>query len=306
MTSANQIDPNLKAPMTDSFVDGRGSRADAPLRAAGELQLHAGRRTCSATSRRTSRRVWVSRWPTTPPGRVLTGTLPDGATYSVPTFVANGAKVIAGGGGFLTTTVPGYSTDYHGLELALVKRMSNGWMGRVGFSYNNARDHFASEAGRYDTNGNPTPTANEPLVDGGQFAPSSSASSGSGSVYVNAKWQFNANGDVPGAVWHRGQRQRLRPPGLSVPAVPPQALGGESLSVLVTPTVDYFRYDNVWDTDVRAGAGVQVPDALGARDWRPLQRRQREHGAGPEQQHPGDDVQPDWAEPEPADLPDRC
>ena len=119
-------------------------------------------------------------------GPTLAGPLPDGTSYSVPTFVSNGAKVNAGGGGFLTTTVPGYSTDYHGLELALVKRLSEGWMGRVGFSYNNAREHFASVAGRYDTNGNPTPTVAEPLVDGGQFAPQSRASSGSGSVYVNA------------------------------------------------------------------------------------------------------------------------
>ena len=33
----------------------------------------------------------------------------------------------------------------------------------------------------------------------------------------------------------------------------------------MTPTIDYFRYDNVWDADVRARAAVQVPDALAAR-----------------------------------------
>src|SRR5262249_40735172 len=88
-------------------------------------------------------------------GPVLTGTLPDGAAYSVPTYVANGAKVVAGGLGFLTTTVPGYYTDYHGVEVALVKRLSNRWMGRLGFAYNNAREHFSDPAGRYDTNGNP-------------------------------------------------------------------------------------------------------------------------------------------------------
>ena len=31
------------------------------------------------------------------------------------------------------------------------------------------------------------------------------------------------------------------------------ALGADSgLQVLVTPTIDYFRYPNVWDTDIRA------------------------------------------------------
>src|SRR5205823_2073562 len=89
-------------------------------------------------------------------------------------------------------------------------------------------------------------------VDGGQFAPSSSASSGSGTVYVNAKWQVNANAmyvmpkgvEVSANVFGRQ--------GYPFPLFRSQALGGETLSVLVTPTIDYFRYDNVWDTDVRA------------------------------------------------------
>jgi hypothetical protein len=169
----------------------------------------------------------------------------------VPTFVANGTKVVAGGGGFLTTTIPGYSTDYHGIELALVKRLSKGWMGRVGVSYNNAREHFASAAGRYDTNGNPTPTPNEPLVDGGQFAPQSSASSGSGSVYVNAKWQFTANGMYQAPFGIEASANVFGRQGYPYPLFRTQALGGESLSVLVTPAIDSFRYDNVWDTDVR-------------------------------------------------------
>jgi hypothetical protein len=250
VTSANQLDPNLKAPMTDSFVAG----VDRELMPHLALQVNYsytrttnlfGNSTASITPR-----VGVTLADYTA-GPVLSGTLPDGTSYSVPTFVANGTKVVAGGGGFLTTTVPGYSTDYHGLELALVKRLSKGWMGRVGFSYNNARDHFASAAGRYDTNGNPTPTPNEPLVDGGQFAPQSSASSGSGSVYVNAKWQFDANGMYQAPFGIEASANVFGRQGYPFPLFRTQALGGESLSVLVTPTVDYFRYDNVWDTDVR-------------------------------------------------------
>ena len=52
----------------------------------------------------------------------------------MPTFIPNAAKVAAGGNGFLTTNIPGYSTDYNGLELGVVKRLSNKWMSRVGFS----------------------------------------------------------------------------------------------------------------------------------------------------------------------------
>jgi hypothetical protein len=251
VVSANQVDPNLKAPRTDSFVAG----VDRELMPHVALQVNYsytrttdlfGNLAANITPRVGVTLADYSAGPT------LTGTLPDGTTYSVPTFVANGAKVVAGGGGFLTTTVPGYSTDYHGVEVAFVKRLSKGWMGRVGFSLNNARDHFESAAGRYDTNGNPTPTPNEPLVDGGQFAPSSSASSGSGTVYINARWQFNANGMYQAPLGIEASGSVFGRQGYPYPLFRQQALGGETLSVLVTPTVDYFRYDNVWDTDIRA------------------------------------------------------
>ena len=191
-------------------------------------------------------------------GPVLTGALPDGTSYSVPTFVASGAKVVAGGFGFLTATVPGYSTDYHGLEVALVKRLSSRWMGRVGLSFNNAREHFASAAGRYDTNGNPTPTVSEPLIDGGQFAPVSSASSGSGNVYIDAKWQLNANGMYLAPLGIEASANVFGRQGYPFPLFQNQALGGESLGVLVTPAIDTFRYDNVWDTDVRAARAFKL------------------------------------------------
>ena len=126
-------------------------------------------------------------------GPALTGTLPDGTEYDIPTFRPDPAKVAAGGNGFLLTNVPGYYTDYQGVELGLVKRLSNRWMARAGFSYNNAREHFSSSDGLYDANGNPTRTLTEPLVDGGQFAPESGGS-GSGTIFVNAKWQLNVNG----------------------------------------------------------------------------------------------------------------
>ena len=127
------------------------------------------------------------------PGSGFSGTLPDGTPYNVATWIPNPARVAAGGNGFLLTNIPDYYTEYHGLEVGIVKRLSNRFMLRVGFGWNNAREQYTSKAGLYDTNGNPTPTLSEPIKAGGQFAPQSSGS-GSGSVYTNAKWQFNANG----------------------------------------------------------------------------------------------------------------
>jgi len=252
VTSPNQIDPNLKAPRTQSIVAG----VDRELRPNLVVQVN-------YSYTRTSDLFGNFTAPNTPRVGVtladytqnvgFSGTLPDGTPYNVPTYIPNPAKVNAGGNGFILATIPDFYTDYHGLELSLVKRLSNKWMSRVGFSWNNAREHFTSNAGRYDTNGNPTPTTTEPLVDGGQFVPQAGASGLTS--YINAKWQFNANGmyqapygiDVSANVFGRQ--------GYPFPLFRQSTsanMGSDSgLQVLVTPTMDYFRYDNLWDTDLR-------------------------------------------------------
>jgi hypothetical protein len=249
VTSANRINPDLKAPVTQSFVAG----VDREIRSNFAVGV-------SYTYTRTTDLLGNATFSVTPrvgvsladyaPGPTLTGSLPDGSSYSVPTYIPNQAAVTAGGNGFLLTNWDGFSTDYHGLEFNAVKRLSNRWMGRVGVAYNNAREHYQPQA-RYDTNGNPTPTVTEPLVDGGQFAPLSSGNS-AGSVFINAKWQFNANAmyqapygiEIAGNVFGRQ--------GYPFPLFRSQTLGADSgLQVLVTPKIDTFRYDNVWSTDLR-------------------------------------------------------
>src|SRR5205085_5839991 len=126
-TSANVIDPNLEAPITQSVVAG----IDRELRPNLALQVnYSFTRTSNLFgnfANAITPRVGVSLADYTP-NAPLTGVLPDGSTYSIPTFTPNAAKVSAGGSGFLLTTLPGYSTDYHGIELGLVKRLSNKWM----------------------------------------------------------------------------------------------------------------------------------------------------------------------------------
>jgi len=260
VTSANVLDPNLKAPKTSSIVAG----VERELRPNLAVNVnYSYTRTSDLFGNFTGRitpRVGVS-LADYAPGSGFSGTLPDGTPYNVPTFIPNAAKVTAGGNGFTTTNIPDYTTDYHGLELSLVKRLSNRWMARAAFSWNNAREHFGSAAGTYDTNGNPTPTLSEALKDGGQFAPQSGGS-GAGSIYINAKWQINANAmyqapygiEVSGNVFGRqGYPSPLFRQGTTA------ALGGDStLQVLITPAIDYLRYDNLWNTDLRAARTFKV------------------------------------------------
>jgi hypothetical protein len=249
VTSSNRIDPNLEAPVTQTFVAGVG-RELMP-----NFALEA-----NYTYTRTTDLLGNASWSVTPrvgmtladyiPGPTLTGTLPDGSSYSVPTYIPNPAKVAAGGNGFLLTSWNGYSTDYHGLELGAVKRLSNRWMMRVNVAFNNAREHYEPQA-MYDTNGNPTRTITEPLVDGGQFAPQSTGN-GVGNVYINARWQFNANGMYQAPYGIELAANVFGRQGYPFPLFRAQTLGADSgLSVLVTPQIDTFRYDDVWNTDVR-------------------------------------------------------
>ena len=249
-SSANRFDPDLQAPTTQSLVAGveRELRPNLAVQATYSYSRTDHLFGNSATNMTPRLGVALADYA---PGPLLTGTLPApySTSYSVPTYIGDAAKVSASGGAFVLTTVPGFFTDYHGLELGMVKRLSDRWMGRVALSFNNAREHFDGTAGQYDTNGNPTPTVTEPLIDGGAFAPLVNA--GFGNYYLNAKWQLNLNGmyqapfglEVAGSLFARQ--------GYPFPIYRSQALGADALNVLVSPQVDTFRYPNVWATDLR-------------------------------------------------------
>src|SRR3954463_5727406 len=121
VTSANRIDPDLKAPVTQSFVAG----LDRELRANLAVTVnYSYTRTTDLLGNATftvTPRIGVSRSDYAA-GPTLTGTLPDGSSYSVPTYIANAAKVTAGGSGFLASNWDGVYVDYHGIELSAVKR----------------------------------------------------------------------------------------------------------------------------------------------------------------------------------------
>jgi hypothetical protein len=255
VTSANRLDPNLKAPVTSSLVAG----VDRELLPNLAVQVnYSYTRTEDLFGNFTGTitpRVGVGRNDYAP-GSGFSGTIPVlGGTYNVPTFIPNQAAITAGGNGFLTTNVPGYYTDYHGLELGLSKRLSNRWMGRVGLSWNNAREHFDDANGMYDTNGNPTPTVTEPLKNGGQFAPQSGGS-GSGTIYINAKWQFNANAMYQAPAGIELSANVFGRQGYPFPVVrsgTTAALGADStLTILLSPEIDTYRFPNLWNTDFRA------------------------------------------------------
>ena len=92
----------------------------------------------------------------------------------------------------------GYHQQYVGYEVTFVKRMSNNWMARAGFSYNDHKEYFTNRATAIE---DPTPVARDgksqdasPLQDGGLVITRSSGSGKTNFFFVSPKFQFVANG----------------------------------------------------------------------------------------------------------------
>jgi hypothetical protein len=187
------------------------------------------------------------------------------------TFSPNPDLVDAGGGGRLRTNSPDYYTNFSGVELTMTKRLSNRWMSRVAFSWNDWTEHWrGTPYGVHDTasssnEGQITPTEADALVQGGQVA-YLSGGSGKASFYTSVKWQLYANAmvqgpwgfDLSGGVF--GKQGGPYPITVRLPA----GRDGQ-LQALATGEIDALRYPNVWNVDLRlaktlkfGGAGLTL------------------------------------------------
>jgi hypothetical protein len=249
VTSANRIDPDYKAPLATEAIVG----LDRELLANMAMSM-------TYTYRRNTRQtmedaIGLSRGDYTP-GTPLTGQLADGTAYTVPIFIPNAALVTANGNGRILKNRPGYAQNYHGFELAAIKRLSGRWMARLAASYFSHTEDFDGEPVAYF--GNPTRTDTDPMVQGGEV-PVRSAGSGFGDVFYNAKWAVNLNAmyqlpwDLEIAANVFGRQ------GSSYPLFRNGVLGGQgTFRVLVSPEVDTFRLQDIWNMDLRMAKNVKV------------------------------------------------
>ncbi len=249
VTSANRIDPDYKAPVSDGVVIG----IDRELIPNFALQVN------YSFGRTTG-------YPYTPfvgvtsadytAGTPVTGTLPGGSAFNIPTFIPDGAKVASVGGGRLYTNWPGYISKFNGIEVSLHKRMSNKWQMRLAAAFNNPQEEYDQNPAFTDI-GNLTRLDTAPLVSGGQTAPRSGGS-GSGDVFINQKWSFNVNGayQLPWGLEAAGNLFGKQ--GTPFPLYRNATLGRDgSRRVLVTPLLDTYRFPNLWDLDLRLAKNVK-------------------------------------------------
>jgi hypothetical protein len=189
----------------------------------------------------------------------FTGTADPVGSYSVPFYNAIPSHVPANRDATIYQTRKDYYQQYSGFEISAVKRMSNRWMARFGFSTNKDTEHWTSEAGRPATNGDPTPTLGQPNVNGGDII-RSSGGSGKSSIYtVLPKYQFILTG-LYQAPWgvnlgaNINTRQGYAMPYNYNPVATRDVLGSNK-TLLLTPGQDVtaFRLPTVTEFDARVG-----------------------------------------------------
>ena len=177
-----------------------------------------------------------------------TAVLPNGQSVSLPWYhLASGVPIPIYN---VITNRPDYYQLYKGLELTATKRMSNRWMLRGNFTFQNCTQHVGS-GGVID----PTVTRLCGVCSGSQVLVGSGSGSGSfGGVYINSKWNYSLTGayQIPVIETSLGFNLNGRQ-GYALPYVTRVAApNGEGNKLLLAPSsVDSFRNPNVSDLDLR-------------------------------------------------------
>lgn len=170
---------------------------------------------------------------------------------------ANLAALEANNYGLYLTNRPDYNRTYNGIELTAVKRLSNRWMGRVAFAYNDWTESFDGRNGIQ----NPLPTlydsygyqsfSSTVLTDAKQSGGQVGYWSGSsGSVYwVGGKWQLSANAlyqigagfEVAGNLYAR--EGYIRPISITI--------DNTFVDSVLASEIGQERLPNIWNLDLR-------------------------------------------------------
>jgi hypothetical protein len=175
--------------------------------------------------------------------------------YTVTPYVL--APGVAGRvtGGRLLTNRDDFHRQYHGIDLALTKRLSHRWMARLAASYMNWTDHITGPAGHFP---NPNPIDIDPGIDGGSVI---RQGVGSGkALFVGNDWQVAAN-----ALFEVGQGFELATNVFARQGYPRPifiqvntgAFEGTT-NVLAVPAVDDVRLPNLFNMDLSLAKNLKL------------------------------------------------
>jgi hypothetical protein len=251
--SPNTIDPDYSAPKDHEFIVG----VDHELMA--DLAM-----SVAYTWRRSSdQRDWAPRI-----GLDSSDYSPNAVVsrngFSAQTFSPDPDLVAASGGGRILMNRPDYHQGYNGLELSLMKRLSNNWMARAAFSWMDHKEYYDGPGAVQNPTRTDTVLRNGisgPQDDGAAFA-NRAAGSGKGDIFFNAKWQFVAN-----ALWQGpggfelgaalfGRQGFARP----IVIVTSAGLDGNQRTMTTGNEIDSLRYPDLWNLDLRLAKNFSFGD----------------------------------------------
>jgi hypothetical protein len=253
LSTVNKVDPNVKAPITHEFLIGMDKELLPNFSVSGTF-----------TYRRMVDLIWDPLTGVKPSDYTQTGTLtgniPELGAFSVPLYALRSAAVPAGGGETETNRA-GYHQRYLGFEFSAVKRMSNHWMARLGFSTNDWREYFDDPSlSIVDPTRAPAPAITQarqfagPQIDGGLVV-RKAAGSGKSNVYLVApKYQIVANGSYEGPWGLNFGANLVTRQGYAEPFFQSNVAAGDPLgrkTVLLVSQVDAFRLPAVSSLDAR-------------------------------------------------------
>jgi hypothetical protein len=89
---------------------------------------------------------------------------------------------------------PGYTTNYHSVELQLTKRLANRWMAHGGLTWTDWKQKVGNKANGCQDPTNVIATNGDSCDNGIVYFGGASNSGSFGNTYINAKWAFNVNG----------------------------------------------------------------------------------------------------------------
>jgi hypothetical protein len=245
----NRIDPDLKPNRTHEFVLGL-ERELAPNFAAS--LAYTWQKSTDLTAMQTVLPSWYP-WVGIDSARdYALGERECQNGYCATPYVLDSAALLRPEvtGGFYLTNRDDYSWTYNGIEASLIKRLSDKWMGRVTFAWNDVVENVGPGASVLS---NPGAYPTDAKQDGGQVVQYGAGTSGK-TYYFNAKWQVSANAlyelpqgfEVSANLF--GRQGYPNPIYLLLDA---GELDG-SIYVLAEDTkVDTERFPALWDLDVR-------------------------------------------------------
>ena len=256
--SVNRIASDLTSPRTHELIFGVDR----------ELPIPNSALTASVTYRRFTNFTWAPLIGITASDYgvvdTISAALPavaGGGSVSQDVYAPLPGVELPPGNGAEERNVEGYHQGYWGWEANFIKRLSNRWMARIGYSYNDHREYFTNRATSII---DPTPGPTSPKRDGGLVITSTSGSGKSDIFFVSPKFQFIANGvyEAPFGINVAGNllvRQGYgQPYHQEIQAHPRDASGFKN--VLLSQDVGANRLPAITSFDVRVGKEFRVND----------------------------------------------